>query len=119
MNWIPVESSQISHLGYEPEAEYPLGIKFKPNKKQAAAGQPGSIYEYANVTPETFMGFLNAKNDPLYDFSIGKFFEQRIKNRPDLYQYRRVEQKVDMGPVNTATDEPAINPAWREKETDL
>ena len=42
MDWIAVESSQISHLGYEPEAEYPLGVKFHPSKKQQAAGQPAT-----------------------------------------------------------------------------
>ena len=97
MEWIAVESSQISHLGYEPEAEYPLGVKFKPTRKQQAAGQPGSIYEYAGVTPQLFTQFRYAE-------SIGRFFEAEIKNRPDLFPYRKTEQSVDLGPVNTATE---------------
>jgi hypothetical protein len=104
MEWIQVESSQIACLGYEPEAEYPLGVMFKPSKKQAAAGQRGSVYEYANVSPQLFAEFLGAKHDALYDFSVGKFFEQRIKTRPDLFPFRKTETAVDLGPVTSATD---------------
>jgi hypothetical protein len=31
MQWQAVDSSQISEIGYESGAEYPLGIKFPPN----------------------------------------------------------------------------------------
>jgi hypothetical protein len=84
MQWTAVESSQISEIGYEGGAEYPLGIKFPPNKKQKAAGEPGSEYRYKNVSPELFAEFLAAD-------SIGSFFGTRIKSRPDLYPYVKVE----------------------------
>lgn len=98
MNWQPVESSQIQAIGYEPEAEYPLGILFKPSKRQTAAGQRGSIYEYANVSPEMFNEFVSAE-------SKGKYFERHIKKYPEVFTYRKVYAAVDLGPVNTATDE--------------
>lgn len=88
MEWQAVKSSQIAKLGYEPEAEYPLGIWFQPNKKQVAAGQQGSVYEYANVTPELFAAFLSAE-------SVGKFFEANIKAHPLTYPYRKVEQGIE------------------------
>jgi hypothetical protein len=85
MQWTKVESSQIDCLAYDGSAEYPLSIRFK-NKK----GGEQSVYEYANVTPELFSTFVNAVNDPDYDFSCGKFFERVIKSKPDLYPYRKV-----------------------------
>ena len=90
MNWQPVESSQIEALGYDPEVEYPLGVKFPPTKKQKAESLPGSAYEYANVSPELFNMFINAKTNPEYDNSIGVFFHRVIKAHPELYPYRRI-----------------------------
>jgi hypothetical protein len=98
MDWIPVESSQIACLGYEPEAEYPLGVMFKPTRKQQAAGQPGAVYEYAGITAQLFAEFMAAE-------SKGQFFDRRIKGFAGQYPYRKVDTKVDMGPVNTVTDE--------------
>lgn len=105
MEWIAVESSQIACIGYAPEAEYPLGVMFKPTKKQTAAGQSGSVYEYRNVVPELFTAFLGAKDDILYG-SVGKFFERVIKSDPIQFPFRKVETAVDMGTLTTATDEP-------------
>ena len=104
MDWIAVESSQISHLGYEPEAEYPLGVKFHPSKKQVPAGQPGSVYEYANVPPELFDALLAAKTNPEY-LSHYKFFDKHIKSQPLLFPYRKPAPTVDLGPVTSAHDE--------------
>ena len=89
MEWKAVESSQIQAIGYAPDSDYPLGILFKPNKKQQAAGQPGAVYEYANVSPELFAAFLDSKNDPSCDFSVGKFFDQNIKSHPEMFPYRK------------------------------
>lgn len=104
MEWIPVESSQIACIGYEISAEYPLGVKFKPNRRQTEAGQPGSVYEYANVSLKMFADFLGAKDNYEYG-SIGKFFDQVIKAHPEQYPFRRLEMTVDMGPVTSAADE--------------
>jgi hypothetical protein len=90
MEWTIVDSSQIAKLGYEEGAEYPLGIEFTPNKKQKAAGLPGSVYEYQNVTPQLFAEFIGAKESPDY-LSIGKFFDRIIKSNPEAYPFRKVE----------------------------
>ena len=79
MQWQAVDSSQISEIGYESGAEYPLGIKFPAGKKS-----PASQYRYKNVTPEFHAEFLAAE-------SIGSFFGKNIKSRPDLYPYVKVE----------------------------
>ena len=88
MKWQAVDSSQISEIGYESGAEYPLGIRFPAGKKK-----PASEYHYKNVSPELHTEFLAAKNNPEYENSIGKFFGKNIKSRPDLYPYVKVESE--------------------------
>ena len=106
MQWTAVESSQISEIGYESGAEYPLGIKFPPNKKQTAAGLPGSEYRYKNVSPELHAQLLAAKDNPVYNNSIGTFFGKVIKGYADLYPYVKVESDPILpaaSPVNSAS----------------
>ena len=94
MQWQAVDSSQISKIGYESKAEYPLAIQFPPNAKQKAAGQPGSIYRYDNVTREQLEEFVNAKTNPAYNNSIGVYFGRVIKGRPDLFPFVKVEEGI-------------------------
>ena len=89
MNYEKVESSQIAEIGYEPSAGTEpgtgiLGIKFPPNKKQQAAGLPGSEYTYDNMEPSTYRALMAAE-------SIGSYFGKNIKSRPDLYPYMKIE----------------------------
>jgi hypothetical protein len=93
MEWKSVESSQISEVGYEEGAEWPLGLRFPQTKKQKEAGLPGSHYEYKNVSPELHREMLDAKTNPEYENSIGKFFQRVIKAHPDLYPFRKVEAR--------------------------
>jgi hypothetical protein len=102
MQWQAVDSSQISEIGYESGAEYPLGIKFPPNKKQQASGLPGSEYRYANVTPELYAQLLAAKDNPVYNNSIGTFFGKIIKAYADLYPFVKVESDPHQ-PVHRST----------------
>jgi hypothetical protein len=99
MQWQAVDSSQISEIGYESGAEYPLGIKFPPNKKQQASGLPGSEYRYANVTPELYAQLLAAKDNPVYNNSIGTFFGKIIKAYADLYPFVKVEAERPTEPA--------------------
>jgi len=85
MNWQPVESSQISEVGFEEPST--LGIRFKPNKQQALAGQNGSEYHYANVSPEMFTALVEA-------VSVGQFFGEHIKKHPELYPYTKIEPEA-------------------------
>jgi colicin import membrane protein len=96
MAWQAVDSSQISEIGWDGRAEYPLGIKFPPNKKQKEAGLPGSRYDYKNVTAELHAEFLAAKDNPDYDNSIGTFFGRRIKRFPETYPFVKVEETVSL-----------------------
>lgn len=77
MEWKPVESSQISGVGYDLETET-LGIRFKPQGKY-----PASEYHYANVGPLLYAELLSAE-------SVGKFFTEHIKKHPELYPYIKV-----------------------------
>ena len=86
MEYVKVESSQIEAIGfgdgfYGPET---LGIQFPPTKKQAAAGQTGSEYHYANVTPRMHQALMAAP-------SIGSYFGQNIKAHPEQYPFTKVE----------------------------
>jgi hypothetical protein len=83
VNYVKVESSQIAAVAYEPETQT-LGLQFPPTKKQLAAGQPGSEYHYANVSPRTHQALMAAP-------SIGSYFGQNIKSHPELYPYTKVE----------------------------
>lgn len=59
----PVNSSQISYIGYEGTDLY---IKFKN----------GTVYKYANVPKDLFDNLKNSK-------SVGKYFTDHIKNSYD------------------------------------
>ena len=108
MQWQAVDSSQISEIGYESGAEYPLGIKFPQTKKQKENMKngkpfplPGSEYHYANVTPEMYAEFLAAKENPEYNNSIGVFFGRVIKGRPELYPFVKVEPENPPHPLDS------------------
>jgi hypothetical protein len=97
MEYVEVESSQIEAIGfgdgfYGPET---LGIQFPPTRKQAAAGQPGSEYHYANVPPRTHQALMAAP-------SIGSYFGQNIKAHPEQYPYIKVEADPT-GPTGMVT----------------
>ncbi len=77
MEWKTVDSSQISEVGYDPETAT-LGIRFKAGKKS-----PASEYHYADVTDDVYQGLLTAT-------SVGRYFAEQIKQRPDLYPYTKV-----------------------------
>ena len=78
MVWQPVESSQIAEIGYDASTAT-LGIRFKPGKKS-----PASEYHYANVPVGTHHALITAE-------SVGTYFGQNIKSRPDLYPFVKVE----------------------------
>ena len=71
-----VESSQISHLGHDPET-HTLAIQF-PSKSGS-----GSLYHYANFTVEQFAAFKGAD-------SIGSHFAKHIKPHADKHPYVKV-----------------------------
>ena len=96
MNYVKVESSQIAAVAYEPETQT-LGLQFPPTKKQVAAGEPGSEYHYSNVPPRLYQALMAAP-------SIGSYFGQNIKSKPDLYPFTKVEAE----PIITVED--AVGP---------
>ena len=67
----PVTSSQIAAIGHqEPQT---LLVRF----------HNGTVYSYANVSPETFAALLMAD-------SVGKAFNTLIKAKPHEHPYTRV-----------------------------
>ena len=93
MKYVKVESSQIAEVGYGEGLYGPetLALRFPPTKKQKAAGEPGSEYHYGGVTPIIHTAFLEAKDNPDYQNSIGVFFGKVIKPFPEKYPFTKVE----------------------------
>jgi hypothetical protein len=81
MEFIPVESSQIKEIGYDKDAEYPLGVRFHPNRK--SEGKPFSEYHYKDVTPEMFAALRGAE-------SKYRWFDANVKAFPTAFPFVRV-----------------------------
>lgn len=73
----PVESSQLAAIGHD-LATNTLAIQFK-----SYSDKPGSVYHYANFTPEKFEEFQTSK-------SLGAHFKQVIKPAVELYPFVKV-----------------------------
>jgi hypothetical protein len=73
MDWKPVESSQISEVGYEEDTRI-LAIRFKT----------GAEYRYHNVDSDTHKHLLAAE-------SVGRYFSSIIKAYPNRFPFRKVE----------------------------
>lgn len=69
MERIPVTSSQLVSIGYDPGTQT-LEIEFKSFK----AGAPTSVYQYTSVPVATWDGLRKAE-------SHGKYFGQNIKGK--------------------------------------
>jgi hypothetical protein len=73
MQRIPVDSRSIATIGYDSEARV-LQLEFR---------QTGKVYQYFDVPPEEYEGFLRAE-------SKGTYLNQEFKRRG--YRYARVEE---------------------------
>ena len=90
----PIESSLLASVGYDLEKQI-LELEFKSKKE----GQPSSVYQYSNVTPEKYAEFMAAE-------SQGKFFIANLKNRVEY-------------PCVRITEVPPVVPAEDEKKPDV
>ncbi|HKU18284.1 MAG TPA: non-canonical purine NTP pyrophosphatase [Candidatus Saccharimonadales bacterium] len=77
MQRLPVESSDIVSVGYDPKTRV-LEIEFKENR----------VYQYRDVEPDVYERFLRAD-------SYGQYFYAFISGH---YRYDRLEQKSDGAP---------------------
>lgn len=69
--YIPVTSSQLASVGYDPSSMM-LAVVFK--------NAPLTAYLYSNVTAMTYAELLNAE-------SLGVYFSTKIKAHPDKYPF--------------------------------
>lgn len=69
---VPVESSNINTIGYDPKGQL-LEVEFKN----------GQVYEYRDVPPDVCGELLGSP-------SVGKFFSRHIRN---IYPFRRREAR--------------------------
>lgn len=64
MERVPVSSSSLASVGYDPDSQI-LEIEFRN----------GAVYQYPDFSLEDFTGFMNAD-------SKGQFFNAYVKHRP-------------------------------------
>lgn len=76
MERIPVKSSNIAAIGWQPETET-LEVEFLSKKE----GVPGAVHQYEAVDYDDYHQFLNAK-------SVGTHFHEFIKHK---YSSHRVD----------------------------
>lgn len=74
----PVVSSQIAGIGYHVETQT-LAVQFT-----GKAG-PGSLYHYANITPEQYAAFAGAE-------SVGAHFIRQIKPKAVEHPFDRIDE---------------------------
>lgn len=70
---VPVQSSDISAAGYDPDSGE-MQIQFR---------KEGTIYSYQNIPPALYEAFITAS-------SKGSFFAQNIRKYPALYPYTKL-----------------------------
>ena len=78
----PVKSSQLAAIGFDPISQT-LEVEFTPTKKQTAAGDSGSVYQYSNVAPGDAARLTDAE-------SIGSHFIKVIKADPERYPCKKI-----------------------------
>jgi hypothetical protein len=76
MERIPVKSSQIVSVGYDPSTQT-LEIEFRPMRADTTET---SVYQYSNVPSKVWDEMHGAA-------SVGSFFHKRIKG---VYAYNRI-----------------------------
>lgn len=86
----PVTSSNIAAVGYDPST-WDLVVQFIG----------GGLYHFRDVPPGVAGPMLSGNPR----FSVGRYFEQTIKPRADLYPYRRVT-----APAPPPADDPVAEP---------
>lgn len=72
MKRIPVESSQIKSIGYDPET-LQMDVEFKP----------GSVYRYFHIERELHLDFMASE-------SKGKYFDANIKTQSEKYPFVKI-----------------------------
>lgn len=77
----PVESSQISEIGYDSDTST-LAVRFN-----GKGDKPGTLYHYGNVSETEWCALRDAN-------SKGGYFIRNIKPYPDRYPYSRVEERA-------------------------
>lgn len=76
MDMVPVKSSQLSAIGYDPDTQT-LHIQFAGRTNKAGEAIPGSTYAYTDVPPEIHAALMAADADEKQ--SVGAHFGSRIK----------------------------------------
>ena len=82
MTMKPVNSSQIHSIGHD-AATNTLAIRFNGRNNT-----PGSLYHYANVTPDDFAAFSDAE-------SQGKHFYKHIKPNVDKHPFQSITEDAE------------------------
>lgn len=85
-----IESSLISHRGFDPQKRV-MQIRFATK-----SGVPGALYEYGNIAPEVYEEGLLHINPKTGERSFGQWFGKIIKPNEKEFPFRKLE---DVGAV--------------------
>ncbi len=82
MNRIPVKSSQIASIGYNPSLKI-LEVEFNQGNK--------AVYQYFDVPPKIHAELMGEGKKPEDNHSVGSYFIRVIKKQPHIYPYKKIE----------------------------
>lgn len=85
MKMHPVQSSQVSAIGYDPETKK-LRVRFKPFANKGSEQKPEPTYEYSHVSQGDYDAIRNAE-------SVGREINQRLKKNPSAFPYRKLSEE--------------------------
>lgn len=86
-NWTKVDSSRLDSVDFDPMSRT-LYVRFPADKNGNMA-----VYGYANVTPEKYRDLVTAKDDPRWNHSIGRFFNNEIAGKKNDHPYSRLDSE--------------------------
>lgn len=104
MQLTPVNSTRFKAIGFD-EDEFHLFVQYHPTK----ADPDGTIWRYANVSPEQFDDMKRAE-------SIGKYFGLHIQGNPDHPPLKVRQDGSEEAPEAAAEQEAIAEPAFRNPE---
>ena len=100
MHMQTIESSLISHVGYNPDQQL-LQVRFRTK-----SGVPGALYQYGGVSPKLYEDGLTYVNPKTGERSFGSWFGKVIKPNDKEFPFRKLE---DVGAVPVQGELPATD----------
>lgn len=79
-----LDSSQIKDIKYDTE-KHTMIVRFQDRTLKSGIIREGKRYIYSNVPEHIYQTIIDAKSNPIFEFSHGKCFHNLIKKHEELY----------------------------------